>query len=350
MLRKTHRSCPHCQRRMWQPNLKKHLERCKKKKVDQDGEGCQIQHADQEELKKKYQMLQIKYEMISKFLKDIQIKSDELVGSNLNIVPDEMIQRMSIAQTTKQLYQSDWRGYNNWSSENKMNPFLPKSANKYLESLKLAPSTKATKRSSLQSILQHLLERKVVLKKIRRRLHMITPKYSLSTSEIKEYLNEQKIENEEDCIAQLLMITYGLRINTIGGLKLQNLEFLKGTDAIYLPDTKSGGRRETVTTELKKMLTKLIKTKKIKREESFIFKATSNNVARRTSQIDIRINKRIKQSKVLKKKAGYAYSSHMFRKTKAFNAYTKALEEAKSEARKAIGHTEGSSSIVHYLN
>jgi integrase len=326
------------------------MKRCKGNKSNENIKYCQIHHADHEELKREYQMLQIKHEMISKFLKSILIKSDELVGTSFDLIPDEMIERMNIAQTTKQLYKSDWKGYNTWCSENKTNPFLPKSANKYLESLNLAQSTLATKRSSIQSILQHLLEKKVVLKKMRRRLHLIKPKYALSLEEIKDYLEEQHMENEEDYIAQLLMITYGLRINTIGGLRLKHLEFLNNLETICLPDTKSGDRREKINKEIQKLLTKLIKKKKIDEEESFVFNAVNSDVSKRTSQIRERINKRIKNSKVLKKKVGYSYSSHMFRKTTAFTSYIQALEKAKSEARKAIGHAEGSSSIMYYLN
>lgn len=348
--KRTHRICPHCERSMWQPNLKKHMKRCKGVKSHRDVGGCQIHHPDLEKLKREYHMLQIKHETISEFLKSILIKSEELVGANLNIVPAEMIQNMNIANTTKLLYHSDWRGYSTWCTENKVNPFLPKHANRYIESLKLAQNTLVTKRSSLQSILQHLLEKKVVLKKIRRRLHLITPKYALSLEEAEEYLKEQREENEEDYIAQLMMITYGLRINTIGGLRKKHLEFLDGQDTILLPDSKSGDRRQKATREINKLLTQLVRKKKIEGEESFIFNATNSIVSKRTSQIKKRINSRIKNSKVLKKKAGFAYSSHMFRKTKAFNSYLRALEEAKSEARRAIGHAEGSSSIMHYLN
>lgn len=179
---------------------------------------------------------------------------------------------------------------------------------------------------------------------------MIKKKYALSAEEIKDYLIEQKQESKEDFLIQLLMITYGLRINTIGGLRLKHLEFMNGTNTIYLPDTKTGGRTESVTEEIKNLAKEWVKKRKLNEDDSFIFNGKSSDINKRTKVINTRINKRIKDSKIIKKIKGLTFSSHMFRKTKARMAYTKALDFAKQEARKSIGQVEGSSAIEYYIN
>lgn len=152
---------------MWQPNLKKHLERCKKKKEMNAQVHVTEKNDDHEKLKQEHQILQIKFEMIYKFVRGILVKGEDIIGSDIQIVPEEMIKKMNIAESTKKMYLSDWKAFHHWCTESKSNPFLVQSANNYITALKLKQSTLSTKKSALQSILQYLLGRKVVLRKVK---------------------------------------------------------------------------------------------------------------------------------------------------------------------------------------
>jgi integrase len=180
------------------------------------------------------------------------------------------------------------------------------------------------------------------------------PKYALTNQEISKYLKEQKIEDTEDYLIQRLMLTYGLRVNTIALLKVKHLEFIdRGQDeepTIYLPDSKTKKHRvEPIEEELVKLLEEWVKDKD---GEDFVFyeEGSDKNERRRAQDICIRINKRIKKSKVIKKKGSYKYTSHMFRKTRAYNMFQSRMKELKEEVRASIGQSSGSMAIEHYIN
>ena len=86
-------------------------------------------------------------------------------------------------------------------------------------------------------------------------------------------------------------------------------------------------------------------------EEDYIFYQGGANKGwrRRSQDIGNRINKRIRESKVLRKRANYKYSSHMFRKTKAYNMFHKGVEELKDKVRASIGQSQGSTALNSYI-
>jgi len=181
-----------------------------------------------------------------------------------------------------------------------------------------------------------------------------TPKFPLSDNELKNYLEEQKKVNHEDYIIQRLLSTYGLRVNTIALLKLKNLEFLKADEGedrlIHLPDSKVKNHRvEPIDEDLEELLTQFVDDNLD--DEDYIFYRKGNNIdwRRRAQDIGNRINKRIKESKAIKKRANYKYSSHMFRKTKAYNMFHKGVEELKDKVRASIGQSQGSTALNSYI-
>jgi integrase len=151
-------------------------------------------------------------------------------------------------------------------------------------------------------------------------------------------------------LIQKILIEFGCRINTIGSLKLKHLEFLNGGNNIILPDSKTGQREEIISDNLKDELSNYVYQQNLQDEDDYIFKVPFvTTEPDRTHKITIRINKKIKLSKVLKKTSNYTFSSHMFRKTKAFQAYSKAMQKAKEIARKEIGQKDNSNAIDHYI-
>lgn len=352
----THRVCNYCGLRMWQTYQKKHLDRCKKKKALEihermkslDNSEKAKYEEEYKQLSQKHQMIQIRYEQLLKVMRKLILKGESIVGIGIGADPIEAISQLNLSATTKTLYEGEWKAYDKWCKDKDINPFQIASANRYISSISFQHSTLVTKRSCLQSILQTVLERRVVLRKLRKRLHLIVPKYALSENEIRDYLKEQEKINKEDHLIQLLLVSYGLRINSIAGLMVKH--FNNNSENITFPDTKTGDRFEPITPELKRRLAAIILLKGLKDPNSFLFHGgKSTEVSKRAAVIDARINSRIKNSKVLKKSPQYKYSSHMFRKTKAFTAFNKVIEEAKEKARIAIGHARGSSAIDCYL-
>ncbi len=170
-----------------------------------------------------------------------------------------------------------------------------------------------------------------------------------------EYLDEQNKINFEDYLQQKLMATYGLRVNTIGLLKISDLEFIEAgardERMIHLPDSKTKKRRvEKISKELEQLLLKQIGTSRRKDKYVFYLDGSKKGDRRRAQDIGLKINQRIKDSKVLKKKGEYQYTSHMFRKTKAFNLFHENLEKLKETVRTSIGQSKGSAAIEHYIN
>ncbi len=259
------------------------------------------------------------------------------------------INQMCLSEETIKEYQGEWKIFRSWCLHQNLSPMNPSSANSYLARLKLEVSTIKKKRNRLQSIIRHLTGQSIFLTRIRRRIRRM-PKYKMSYSEISEYLEEQRSLDLEDYLIQLILATYGCRIHSCSSLKLRNLHFLNGGSVIYLPDTKTGDREVEVSKTLRQGLNKYIKMKKLTDPEAFVFSAgSSENSRRRANILCVRINNRIKESKVLNKNANFKFSSHMFRHSVAFQVYRDYLEIAKEAARKSIGHRSVSSSINFYI-
>jgi integrase len=268
--------------------------------------------------------------------------------------PVEKIKELQVGPETKAAYVREWLLYTKFIKEKKLG-VSKETANTYLASVKCKPSTLRKKQYMLQLILQHLLETTVNLNKIRKRINF-KPKYALTQDEIKKYLEEQKELNEEDYLIQKILLIYGLRINTIGLLKFQHLEFLytDGEPVIHLPDSKTKTQRvEPIEKNLIENFRIFIDNENVDDEDPDDYVFLKNNFnypeKRRAQLLCKRINDRILNSKVLKKNPNYVYSSHMFRKTKAYRMYHKEEEELKNRVRRGIGQAEGSQAIGHYI-
>lgn len=85
--------------------------------------------------------------------------------------------------------------------------------------------------------------------------------------------------------------------------------------------------------------------------DDFIFTSvlTGENEKKRAHDLCVRIRNRIANSKVLVKNPNYQYTTHMFRKTKAYNVYNQGLTQLKEQARQAIGQSTNSQAIEHYI-
>lgn len=353
--------CCYCERKMKTQNFKKHLERCIIRKllnrpIDEIRkilDECKESQADSnEELRKVNNTLVAQNDKLLEFIRAITQKASIIISSSSKTDDHyQKIQEMHLHPDTIKEYQSDWRYYTRWCDENNAGYFEVSSAKSYLGQLKTEVSTIKKKRSRLQSILNHLSPGfSVHLPRINRRIRRI-PKYALSNNEIKAYLEEQKNINNEDYIIQMLLIVYAGRINMCSGLKLKHLEFLKGGNTIYLPDRKTGVREAEITSALRTLLKKHVDERGLKNSEDFIFHAgQSPDLRNRAAVLSLRINKRLKKTKLIPKSDNYKVSSHMFRKTKAFQEYTKYVEMGKEAARKVIGQQSGSTSINFYID
>jgi hypothetical protein len=272
-----------------------------------------------------------------------------------NRKPEEKIKDMMVSESTKYNYLQEWKKFSKWLNRN--NKTLSKdSANEYLGTFtKLAASTQRTKYITLQVLLQHLIDPSLRLNKFRMRISYL-PKRALTDEEIRLYLEEQKNIDFEDYVIQRLLILYGLRINTIALLKIKDLEFLDahpGEDhEIHLPDSKVKNRRlEKIPSDLEKELIDYL-GEDDRDPEEYVFYSSGRDYSfrRRAQYLGLRINNRIKNSKVLVHRKGYKYSSHMFRKTKAYNMFNSEVNKLKEKVRAAIGQSQGSQAIESYIN
>lgn len=137
-------------------------------------------------------------------------------------------------------------------------------------------------------------------------------------------------------------------------MKLQDLEFLKAEDdeehMIHLPDSKVKNHRvEPIDEELEELLRDFIGNDLDDEDYVFYRDGKDKNWRRRAQDLCIRINKRINESKAIKKRGNYKYSSHMFRKTKAYNMFHKGVEQLKEQVRASIGQSQGSTAIESYI-
>jgi integrase len=303
-------------------------------------------------LKRKLQMNEMISEKAFKYLKQVSDESKSLMISIEGVDPTnplQKIEKMILSESTKQEYVFEWKLYSKFCENKQLNCFLISSADEYLQSIKCQISTLIKKRGNLQSILTFLLGRRIKLMRIGKK-HKPVPKYALNYDEVEAYLKEQEEVDREDFLIQFLLIQYGLRVNSAALIKVNHLDFLEVGSTIVLPDSKTGPRFERITPRLHDLLKKYVEEKRLKQDDYlFSVQGRCPDEKTRAHSICVRINQRIKNSKVLKGSKNYKLSSHMFRKTKAFTAFQDAVNEAKEKARLAIGHQKGSSAIESYI-
>jgi integrase len=266
--------------------------------------------------------------------------------------PVERIRELNVSESTLQNYLMEWGMFQKWLRRHDRS-YSVESANSYITSLNKKPSTIRKKHTVLQLLLQHIIDKNVSLNKFRMRISF-APKKALSEKEVMEYLEEQKAISTEDYLIQLLLCTYGLRINTAARLRVRDLEFLyvnnEQEKLIHLPDSKVKNRRvEPISPELEGLLRKYIRGDPDPHSYVFYREGSNKSPKSRAQDLCMRINKRIRNSKVLKKIDNYQYSSHMFRKTLAYNAYHREEKLLRERVRASIGQSQGSSAIVHYI-
>lgn len=267
-----------------------------------------------------------------------------------NMSPEQKLNELHIGESTKQNYLLEWRLYLKWLTKHKKSPGGT-SANSYLASLQCKASTLRKKQYTLQLVLQHVIDSSIRLNKVRKRI-TVTPKYALSDKELHDYLEEQKGIDTEDYLIQRLLAAYALRINSTALLKVKHLEFLNNPASmlIHIPDSKVKRHRvEKIDDDLAHLLEEHVGGDRL--EESFVFykDGSKHDDKRRAHTLSMRINKRLKETAVLNKNPNYKYTSHMFRKTKAYNRFQEGIEKLKEEIRMSIGQASQSTAVESYI-
>lgn len=350
--------CTWCDNQMAPNNLSKHIRNCfYKKEFNRPKRDIMLLLGNPvpEQRSEATKQLELSFMHLKQFLEESYHKTANVYKKIVvqdQRLPEEKIMEMQVTEYTKKNYLVEWRRFNKWlKKENK--EISTDNANTYLANIVCKASTRRTKHLVLQNLLKYLVDPYIVLNKVKMRISY-TPKYAMSQRDISRYLTEQKDIDGEDYLIQRLMIIYGLRINTVASIRIKHLEFLKGGNVIHLPDSKVKRRRvEEIDNELVGLFRDHIEDKDIDEddEEHFIFSVPhgGNDEKKRAHELCVRINKRINESRVLVKNPNYKYSTHMFRKTKAFNIYNQGVNRLKEQAREAIGQSSGSYAIEHYI-
>ena len=350
------KECEWCERKLDPTNMKRHLKTCVfKNEVELRKHELRLLKKklprDETSIKEEVTFVELKHYLTESYNKAMLLYKKILDENNKD--PVQKIKEMNVSAPTLENYLLEWNLYTKWLRRNNRTVSAD-SANTYISSLKCRASTQRKKHNTLQLLLQHLIDRNVRLNKFRMRISY-APKKPLSDKELNDYLEEQRLINTEDYIIQLLMSTYGLRINTAALLKIKDLEFLHAASdeerMIHLPDSKVKNRRlEKITLQLETLLTNFIKGDT--NQDNYVFYRQGKHKQRkfRAQDLCMRINRKIRDSKVLKKIDNYKYTSHMFRKTKAYNMYKHANERLKEQIRSSIGQSQGSMALEHYIN
>jgi integrase len=287
-------------------------------------------------------MFEIFYMELKQYLSDNYSKSlilHKKIIENESKSPLEKIKEMLVSDSTKKGYIIEWNLYNKWLKKN--NKMISKeTANEYISKLKSKPSTRKKKQGMLQILFKHLLDNSITLNKTRERV-TYKSKYAMTDEDIQKYMSEQQGINSENYLMQRLMLTFGLRVNSIALLRIKHLEFfVNNNKKIHLPDSKVKRERvEEIDDQLQDLIIKHIENTRPEFDENtFVFYKEGDRLDEklRAHKICVLINCCIQDSKVLEKNSNYKYSSHMFRKTVAFNIYNQKLNELKAEARRAI--------------
>ena len=356
--------CEWCGKNMKKQNKKKHDGVClwkkevkiKKKdlkKLIRNQGGIVEVDEDQARIK------ELSYLELTRYLKNVYNNSIYLykkiiVGAQRD--PVERLREMQVSDVTKENYVREWKLYQKWLKGN--NEVINKdTANTYLASLEnRRASTIRTKHSLLENIFKFLLDPTVSLNKFNRRISF-TPKYVMKDEELIPYQEEQRGINFEDYLIQKLLMRYGLRINSIASLKIKHLVFLdEGCEkTIHFPDSKVKRERyepvdDELGGEIREFVSRFID--EIDNDDEFVFDRNRSEVPerKRAHDLSVRINNRIRSSKIIKMNRNYQYSSHMFRKTRVYNEYQEGVEKLKEDLRKKIGQAKGSTSLNSYIN
>lgn len=349
------KECEWCNKFMLPQNYNKHIVRCfykvhiglTKNEIDKLKLGLksqneiEVENIEMIELRKFYEKVQRKSQQVSK-------KFEIIKTSQTNY--EDKINELLLEETTKKAYHTEWRKYRKWLANNNLFP-SKESGDKYLGQLSCQSSTLRKKQYMLQSLLETMVDSSIHLNKVRKRV-TFKPKYSMTYQEIRDFMKEQEEIDFEDYVIQRLMLTFGLRINTIASLKISHLEFLNGGDRIVLPDSKVKRMRfEDIDDDIREIFDRLIEMRNYD-EDDFVFYRDifSKSTIRRSHWLCVKINSRIKQSKVLSQSKNFQFSSHMFRKTKAYINFNEGLEKLKEQTRASIGQSVGSSAIEHYIS
>ena len=342
------KQCRYCEKSMKAPNFSKHNQRCYVKLNFGFSKShiLGVLHDCDSDETSNQSALQSRLSKLEKFTEKFAEESRELVNDLKGFDPESRLDEMTVSPSTLVVYKSEWKQYSAWCKKMKLDPFSSSSANSYVAQTRRRTTTLKKKPSILQVLLQFLTDRPVILRKIRRRVSII-PKYSMSPSEVVDYLKEQSEICEETHLIQLLLITYGCRIHSVACLTIGDINF-PGRKIIF-PDSKTGMREVDMTEVVYRKLKNFV-DKRDSSSSSFIFSASSDDRANRAAEICKKVNNLIRKSSVLKSNQNYKFSSHMFRKTVARTLYQRLIVEAKKSVRKSIGQAEGSSAIEHYIS
>jgi len=348
--------CDFCEEEKYSSNIKRHLKSCVWKNVIgmkksefmflKNKRNLDIKDAKREELTAAE---------LKKFLSDLNLKVSNLFTRLIvenNRDPIDKINELNVSKRTKENYCREFKLYDKWLTENKKN-ISKQSADSYIASLTCAASTQKRKHDMLNIILQTIIDPSIKLNAYRKRIEY-KPKYAFKNEELDLYLEEQKGINFEDYVLQKFLSAYGLRINTAASLKVSHLIFLKAKKKedkkIVLPDSKVKRRREEpVESDLENDFKKLI-TGKEKDDYVFYSSGSKFDEFRRARDLSEKINKHLRDSKVIEHDENYKYSSHCFRRSVAFNLYNKENAELKEKVRKAIGQSQNSTAVEFYIN
>jgi len=338
---------------MIRQNFKRHLAKC----VFKNEVG--VPRTEIENMKKSYRpseiddTIKIAFTELKQYLTDNYMKATSLhkrLISTDSRDPIARLKELHVSEPTKRNNIQEWNLFSKWLKKNSKLPDK-ESGDSYLSTLKCRASTLKKKHYMLQNILQFLIDPGIKLNRVNMRISYI-PKYAMSDEEIQQYLEEQEKVDFHDYVIQKLMITYGLRVNSVASLRLGHLEFLeKNNQKIVIPDSKVKNQRyENLNPDLEKELESLVENESD--NEVFVFYPNlhKKDERKRAHEFCLRINKRIKTSKILKANKNFKFTSHMFRKTKAFNLFQKGINELKAKAREAIGQSQNSTAIESYIH
>ena len=154
-------------------------------------------------------------------------------------------------------------------------------------------------------------------------------------------------------MCQFILLFSGCRVHSLSGLQKKNCS----TEGITIYDTKTQKMHlfELSDLDFRLMFQDFISDLN---EEDFVFfknkclSTKQNILTYRSKYMSARIKKEIIASKMfhhvdIKKET---LSAHMFRKTKAMNIYQESVNSALNNVRNAIGQSENTNAIFHYIS
>lgn len=363
-IKKGKKSCFYCYKEMWAPNYNEHLKICIYKRDFNLPRADVLEKVfprpiDVKEIEIKYETIIQHILITAKHVRDtIEPMIERLENKEvLKESPIKKIKQIVVRESTQRAYLSEWRQISQYLKDNDLK-LCKENADEYILHLyrtgRHTVSTLKKKKHTLEIIMSRILGSQIILEGVNK-LTCYKEKYPMTESDVKNYLAEQINISYEDYIIQRLCISYSLRINSPGLMKLCHLDFLKGGNRIFIPDLKKNKVDvDTIDDEFAGVIKHFI----AKREQDLNFKFLPNDPIfsplhgtekNRVKQISKRINKRIMDSKVFNFNLPFTFSSHMFRKTQVYNDFHKKFEEFKTEARKKLRHKPDTQAVNHYI-